>query len=90
VRHWHDLILSAYERDLVTNEKVYFQSLDPNRTFEEFFFLPRVLSTSIRGLWRNRGELVNFKVTCTLVSLACPISFDVSIHAKRSEESLVA
>ena len=37
VRHWHDLSLSAYERDLVTTEKVYFRSLDPNRTFEEFF-----------------------------------------------------
>jgi len=37
VRHWHDPSLSAYERDLVTNEKVEFQSLDPNRTFEELF-----------------------------------------------------
>jgi len=38
-----------------------------------------------------RGELVEFralKVTCVLVSLACPISPDVLINANRSEESL--
>ena len=29
VRHWPNLSLSAYERDLVTNEKVWFRSLDP-------------------------------------------------------------
>jgi len=38
VRHWRDLSLSAYERDLVTNEKVQFRSLDANRTFENSFF----------------------------------------------------
>jgi len=46
VRHWRDLILGAYERDLVTNEKVQFRSLDPNRTFEDAFFLPRVHQTT--------------------------------------------
>ena len=56
--------------------------------------VPRVPSISIRGLWRTRGELVEFrtlKVTYVLVSLACPISSDVFINAKRhgSEESLV-
>jgi len=30
VRHWHNLSLSAYERDLVTNEKIQFRSLDLN------------------------------------------------------------
>jgi len=46
VRHWRDLSLSAYERDLVMNEKVQFRSLDPNRAFEDSFFLPRVHRTT--------------------------------------------
>ena len=45
-----------------------------------------------KRLSRIRGELVQFralKVTCVLVSLACPISSDVLINANHSEESLV-
>jgi len=42
--------LSAYERDLVTDKKVEFQNLDPNRTLEKFFFFPRVPSIGIREL----------------------------------------
>ena len=45
----------------------------------------------MRRLWRIRGEIVEFRtlrVTCVLVSLSCPISSDVFIHAKRSEDSL--
>jgi len=85
VRHWCDLSRSAYERDLVTNEKVEFRSLDPNRTFEGFFS-----SLAFRGLGleaaEELGEFVEctaFNIICTLVSLACPISSDVPIHAKR-------
>jgi len=41
VRHWREINPIAYKRDLVTNEKVQFQSLDPNRTFEKSFFPSR-------------------------------------------------
>jgi len=54
---------------------------------------PRVLIEQYKRRSRIRGELVEFralKVTCVFVSLACPISSDVLINAKRSEESLAA
>jgi len=35
--HWRDICPSAYEQDLLTNEKVEFQNLDPHRTFEKSF-----------------------------------------------------
>jgi len=38
VHHWRDFSLSAYERDLVRNEKVWFRSFVPNRTLEDSFF----------------------------------------------------
>ena len=85
MRHWRDLSRSAYERDLVTNEKVEFRSLDPNRTFEGFFFSLAFCGLALEAA-EELGELVEctaFNITCTLVSLAFPISSDVSIHAKR-------
>jgi len=53
--------------------------------------MSRVLIEQYKRRSRIRGELVEFrasKVTCVLVSLACPISSDVLINAKRSKESL--
>jgi len=61
VRHWRDISPSAYKRDLVTNEKVQFQSLDPTRTFEKFFFLPRVSSIGMRGCRKFEGSLSSLK-----------------------------
>jgi len=58
----------------------------------KILFSSSCLSNSIKRLSRIRGELVEFralKVTSVLVSLACPISSDVLINVKRSEESLV-
>ena len=55
-----------------------------------FFSLASIEQQKRRS--RIRGELVEFralKVTCVLVSLACPISSDVLINANRSEDSLV-
>jgi len=95
VRHCRDFSLSAYERDLVTNEKGYFRSFISNRTFEDSFFSSLVSIEQYKRLLRIRGELVEFrvlKVTCVLVSqsLTCPISSDVIINAKSSEKSMLS
>jgi len=64
--------------------------LQPNIS-KNFFFLSRLADGD--KSWRgSEVRLVKFRalnLTCILVSLACPISSDVFIHAKRSEESLV-
>ena len=57
VSHWRDTSASAYERDLVTNEKIWFQSSDPDRTFEKSFFPSRFLFPLQE---KNRGKPVEF------------------------------
>ena len=57
VRHCRDFSLSAYERDLVTNEKVQFRSFVPNRPFEDSFFHPSRPSNSIRDCRESEVSL---------------------------------
>ena len=79
---------SCHEREsLVSNFKFFFLI----ELLKHLFFMSCGLIEQDKRRSRIRGELVEFgalKVTCVLVSLACPISSDVLTNAKRSKESL--
>ena len=91
VRHWLDLGLSAYERDFVTNEKVWFRNFVPNRRFEDSFFsclasIEQHKEAVKDPRWACRVYSTK-SYTCTCVS-GLSLSFNVFINAKPSEKSL--
>jgi len=78
---------------LSRTRKFSFEVLFLTEHLKILFFSSLASIEQYKRLSRIRGELVEFralKVTCVLVSLACPISSDVFINPQRSEESLLS
>ena len=75
-------VSNAYERDLVTNQNVQFRPFLGQTYLLESLFFPIQFTSSWGFQAAATGEFfVEFralKVTCVLVSLACPFSFNVS------------
>jgi len=92
---WYEI---TYEWDLVTNEnklfrlwQPYFRAIVLQPNISENLFSSRFSADGYKGWCESAVLLVEFNafsVTCTVVSLACSFSSDVSFCFKSSEESL--